>query len=285
MKKILIMGSAGMLGHMVYTYLKGLNNYEIFDTSFQNKINNTSFQIDATDLKEMARLFDMLKPDIVVNCIGILIKGSREDSANAIYLNSFLPHQLSNLQKKHGGRVIQISTDCVFSGNKGSYSEDDFRDARDIYGLSKALGEIVNDRDLTLRTSIIGPELKLNGEGLFHWFMSQSGTIKGYTKVFWGGVTTLVLAKAISYSVENDFRGLYHVTPGYPISKFELLKLMKKTWNKNITIVPDDSNLSDKSLLNKRPGFSFSTGTYEEMLANLFEFMKGNRELYNHYDY
>ena len=133
--------------------------------------------------------------------------------------------------RKVGGMLIHISTDCVFSGNKGNYIETDYRDARDIYGLSKALGEIDNENDLTIRTSIIGPELKTNGEGLFHWFLSQKGNVYGYTDAIWGGVTTLEFAKAIDCAIEQRITGLINLTNKVPISKYELLKLSQKIFN------------------------------------------------------
>ena len=285
MKRILILGSAGMLGHMVLNYFSENSKYEIINASFPDAIRPDSIVLDVTDKRSVEELVKREAPEIIINCIGILISGSKSDSSNAIYINSYLPHMLAKFQRRNGGKVIQISTDCVFSGSKGNYSEFDLKDATDVYGLSKSLGELHNDFDLTLRTSIIGPELKENGEGLFHWFMNQSGKINGFTEVYWGGVTTLVLAKAILYAIERDLTGLYHVTPGYKISKYDLLHLIGKTWKKNISIIPDNSKRSDKSLINQRKGFDFITGTYEEMLYELYEKMISNKHLYNHYKY
>src|SRR5690606_24943808 len=118
-----------------------------------------------------------------------------------------------------GSKLIHISTDCVFSGNRGAYTEDDFCDANDTYGRSKALGELNNDRDLTIRTSIIGPELKTNGEGLLHWFLNQSTPVNGFTEAYWGGVTTLELAKAIKTALMSDLKGIVNLTNGESISK------------------------------------------------------------------
>jgi dTDP-4-dehydrorhamnose reductase len=286
MKRLLVLGSAGMLGHVVFTYLKESGKYNIFDASFPVKNRPESTILDATDKNQVEKTIELINPDIIINCIGILIKGSREDTATSIYLNSFLPHLLSKLQQRRKGKLIHVSTDCVFTGLKGSYTETDFKDARDHYGLSKALGEVVNEHDLTFRTSIIGPEIKENGEGLFKWFMSQKGTVSGYTKVLWGGVTTLELAKAIDCAIDQDLCGLYNLTPGYPISKYDLLKLMKKTWNIDyVDIVPDDSKVSDKSLKTLRSDFIFKVGTYEEMLIDLFAFMNAHKNFYRNYFY
>ncbi|WP_373398913.1 sugar nucleotide-binding protein [Algoriphagus halophilus] len=136
-------------------------------------------------------------------------KGFSRKSKNSIFINSYFPHWLVSEADKYGGQVIHISTDCVFSGKKGGYIEADFRDADDIYGRGKALGELIGGRHLTLRTSIIGPELKSNGEGLFHWFMNQKGETNGYTKAIWGGVTTFELAKVIKDCVFKKERACF----------------------------------------------------------------------------
>lgn len=286
MKRLFILGSAGMLGHIVLSYLNDLRKYEIFDASFPVKLRDNSILLDATDRMQLDQIIRSLKPDIIVNCIGVLIQGSQKDYSTAVLLNSFLPHHLAKLQREHDGRLIHISTDCVFSGKKGNYVESDFKDARDIYGLSKALGEIENDIDLTFRTSIIGPELKQQGEGLFKWFMTQTGKVNGFTNVFWGGVTTLELAKAINVAIEHDLYGLCHLTTGYSISKFDLLNLIKRIWKRDeIDIIPDDSKNSDKSLRSIRSDFDFKPQSYEAMLMDLYEYLKNHNDIYRKISY
>ena len=196
MKKVLVLGSGGMLGHMVSLYLKETRKYNIITHSRNHSIKK-DVHIDLMSSRQLEHFLFQEKPDIVVNCVGVLIKGSETDPTNAIYMNVYFPHLLSDMIKFHNGKLIHISTDCVFSGNKGHYSEADTPDATSVYGRSKALGELNNEHDLTLRTSIVGPELKENGEGLFHWFMKSKGEVKGYTETYWGGVTTLALAKVI----------------------------------------------------------------------------------------
>ena len=178
--------------------------------------------------------------------------------------------------------MIHISTDCVFSGKKGNYMETDFKDAEDMYGQSKSLGEIINEYDLTLRTSIIGPELKSNGEGLFHWFMQQKGEIKGFSKVYWSGVTTLELAKVIDEAIEQNLTGLINITNGTKISKYELLQLFKQYFYTNELIIQDNANkMLDKSLKSTRDDFKYSFSSYTSMIKNQFDFMDKNRELYS----
>ena len=207
-KKVLIFGSAGMLGHIVYQYLKNTNKYFIFDTSFPERLTEASLLLDVTNKDNLFIALKTINPDIIINCIGVLIKSSNENPSNAIYLNSYFPNQLARYTRENSCKLIHISTDCVFSGLKGNYLEQDFRDSDSIYGRSKSLGEIINAHDLTIRTSIIGPELIRNGEGLFNWFMSQKGDISGYSNVFWSGVTTLELAKCIEKSIDLDITGL-----------------------------------------------------------------------------
>ena len=212
------------------------------------------------------------------------------------YGRDLLPYARSILQqteaaKKHlkkeadkiGAKLIHISTDCVFSGKKGRYTEDDFRDADDVYGRSKALGEINNERDLTIRTSIIGPELKENGEGLFHWFMMQKGSVYGFKTAIWGGVTTLELAKAIDVAIEEGKTGLIQLSNGVGISKYDLLCLFKEIWQKqDVEILPYDANGVDKSIA-RSARFDYEVPTYRRMLEDMRDWMLARQELYAQY--
>ena len=219
MSRILLFGATGMAGHVVYTYLKENVSYQIINVVFRNKLNEESIVVDVTNKQEVSSLIMKLKPNIIINCVGVLIKGANEDPENAIYINAYFPHLLKKLSDKINAKIIHISTDCVFTGKKRVYTEADFKDADDIYGKSKSLGELINNKDLTIRTSIIGPELKIDGEGLFHWFMFEKGSVNGYTNAIWGGVTTIELAKAITTAIDKDIRGLVHLSNGSSISK------------------------------------------------------------------
>lgn len=281
-KKILLFGSTGMAGHIVYYYLRGLEKYAICNVSYRNKLTDDSLILDITDNQAVESLIWDERPDYIINCIGILLKGSKEYPDNAIYINAYFPHALKRISDKIGSKLIHISTDCVFSGKKGHYTESDFRDADDIYGRSKALGEIINSKDLTIRTSIIGPELKKDGEGLFHWFMNQQGTITGYKNAIWGGVTTLELAKAIDYAIENDVAGLVQLSNGMEISKYDLLNMINTIWSKNKHIYPYENIYINKSIA-KSDIFDYSVPSYNEMLSQLFEWMTNKPALYDLY--
>ena len=282
MKKVLLFGATGMAGHVVYYYLQSTGKYDISNVVYRTPLTEDSIIVDVTNRDAVADVVHRVHPEIIINCVGILIKGSREHPDNAILINAYFPHLLKRLSDEVGAKLIHISTDCVFSGKKGNYTEDDFRDADDVYGRSKALGEIINDKDLTIRTSIIGPELKENGEGLFHWFMHQCGEINGFRTAIWGGVTTLELAKAIVFSLDNGIVGLIHLSNGVGISKFDLLNLFKEIWGKDTVIKPYDGNEVDKSI-EKSLRLDYEVPSYRQMLVEQFEMMKSYSNLYSAY--
>lgn len=281
-KKVLILGSTGMLGHKVYQAFKTNSQFEVIDIVYKNKLHKHSIVCDVTHKDKLEGIIIEMQPDIMVNCIGILIKGSSSNPANAIYINAFLPHFLSGIARDLNCKFIHISTDCVFSGKKGGYLESDFRDADDIYGRSKALGELNNQYDLTIRTSIIGPEIKENGEGLLHWFLNQEGSINGFTNAFWGGVTTQLLSKAIVAAVEQDVSGLIHLTNGELISKYELLQLFKQAFLRDSVMVkPYKGKEVNKSLKTERKDFNFELPSYSKMITDMKLDMDVNKHQYN----
>lgn len=272
-KKVLILGSTGMLGHILYSYLKQNSNYIIFDISYRKKLNKSTIVLDVNNLSELSNIINKIKPDFIINCIGILIKNSKKDPSNAIFINSFFPHFLSKLSLKSGFKLIHISTDCVFSGLKGAYDENDFRDADDIYGRSKALGELINNRDLTLRTSIIGPEIKENGEGLFQWLLKQNKTVYGYENVYWSGLTTLELSKVISKILELDITGIINVTNGNRISKFKLIEIIKNEFELDFSLKSSAEKVVDKSLISSRSDLDLEIPSYFTMIRDLKNYL------------
>jgi dTDP-4-dehydrorhamnose reductase len=253
--KVVILGSSGMLGHVLYRYLESTGKYNLMGVSREQApgIKSAQFNIE-TDFVECAWFLEEYKPDVVINCIGVLVQASKDDPTRAVFVNSFWPHFLEDTCRDMKCRLIHISTDCVFDGNAGPYNETDCPTERNWYGRSKALGEVINGKDLTIRTSIIGPELKKNGTGLFEWFMRQTGEVSGYVNVLWNGVTTLELAKQIHTILETNLTGLYHLGANIPIAKGELLMLIQNTWAKtDVTIKPTICSVSQsKVLLNNR---------------------------------
>jgi len=271
-----------MLGHQVVSYFLNFDDYDVIDIAFRSKLREKTIVSDVTNKTTFEKVVTELKPDFIVNCIGILIHGS-SNVENAIYLNAYLPHQLKKISKNIGAKLIHISTDCVFSGDKGGYIETDVKDGKGVYSQTKKLGEIEDDANLTLRTSIIGPELKNNGEGLFHWFMNQQGDITGFTRAIWSGVTTIELAKAIKWSIDNDITGLYHVTNNTSISKYDLLKLFQKYTKKDINIKSSSGKDVDKSFIDTRLSMDYEISSYDQMISDMVSLIDNNRPLYSQY--
>jgi len=279
--KALVLGAGGMAGHMISVYLTE-KNHEV--TGFARRSLSFCDTVigDARNQELLRELISENHFDCVVNAIGSLNQDAEQDKVNAVYLNSFLPHFLAYITHDTNTQLIHISTDCVFSGKKGHYEETDVSDATSFYGKTKALGEVVDDKNLTIRTSIIGPDINANGIGLFHWFMNQQDTVKGYKNVLWTGVTTLTLAKAILELYEKDVTGLYHLVNAEKISKLELLNLFNCYFRDNsIKITESEDIISDKSLIGNRE--LFHVPTYEEMIKELKEWVDVHPNLY-HYD-
>tara|TARA_B100000674_G_scaffold467642_1_gene452772 strand:+ start:1418 stop:2296 length:879 start_codon:yes stop_codon:yes gene_type:complete len=283
-KKILVLGSGGLIGHKVFIFLKNLKQYDIYDISNSRKISDNTILLDARSQDLLYQKIKEINPDFIINCIGVLIKRSEQNPKDAIYLNAYLPHLIKEISNEIGAKIIHISTDCVFSGSKKSpYEEGDHKDGEDIYSKTKGLGEINDDYHLTLRTSVVGPELAPGGEELFHWFMNQKVLIDGYTKSFWSGVTTIELARAVHQGIVLNITGLHHVTNNQKINKYELLSLFKKYTKKSIEIRKIDGRTTDKSFVDTRAALKNNIPSYEDMIFEMVEDIKENKELYSHY--
>ena len=284
-KKVLVLGSTGLIGHQVFNYLQANGGYELHNISHRSKLKENTINIDARNEEHFLKCIVDINPDFIINCIGILISDSNSNPENAIFLNAYLPHRLVRLSNDIDAKLIHISTDCVFSGNKGTpYIETDIKDGLGVYAETKVLGEIINKNHLTLRTSVVGPELKDGGEELFHWFMSQSGVISGYTKSIWSGVTTIELAKAVEFSIRNGMTGLYHVTNNSSISKFDLIKLFQKHMRKNIDITSVDGRDTNKSFIDTRNILNYEIPSYDLMISEMAELVRNNKSLYSQYE-
>lgn len=285
MKKVIVFGATGMAGHIITMYLESLRDkYIVNNVCYRNKFNDKSIICDVSNIGDIDKIIDDIQPDIVINCIGVLNKASEDNIYLTTYVNTFFPRYLETIGKKKNFKLIHISTDCVFSGKQGRYTETSIKDEKGIYGLSKNLGEIINNKDLTFRTSIIGPELK-NGSGLFHWFMSQNGEVEGYKSAIWTGVTTLELAKAIDKAIDLDLSGLYHLVNNDIINKFDLISLFNKYFKENkIAINENYVYKCDKSLLNTRCDFNFKVAKYEQMIREMKQWVMENSEVYKLYN-
>lgn len=283
MKNILILGVSGMAGHVVFTELSKNNNYNVLGTTNANDFGSSSVKLDIFDGLKLIEIIDSFQPDVVINCVGMLINSSRDFPDRTIYANSYFPHLLAKLSFLKKFKLVHISTDCVFSGEIGNYSEESFKDASDLYGLSKSLGEIKDDKNLTIRTSIIGPEIKSKGEGLFHWIMNQRNEIFGFKSNFWSGVTTLELAKFINYTIDNDVIGLFHLTNSIPISKYKLLNIINDIYDLGLIISDSKDYICNKSFVNTNKEVFYTVPSYIQMLAEQKEFMNFHNNFYEHY--
>lgn len=282
--KVLIVGSKGMAGHILYTYFKENTDFQLIDIARGDDGRKPTHQLDVTNFDAFEKVLKLESPDVVVNCIGILNQDAETNPDKAVLINSYLPHFLAKKGTELGYKFIHISTDCVFDGKKGGYTETSEKTGKGFYATTKALGEVDYGNHVTLRTSIIGPELKKNGIGLFHWFMNQEGSIKGFTKAFWSGVTTIVLARAVQKAIEEKLIGLHHVTNEQKIDKFALTNLFKEVFGKNkVSITPYDGYAVDKSLVRANHDFTFTVPTYEEMIVDMKNWMALHKSFYPHY--
>jgi dTDP-4-dehydrorhamnose reductase len=266
--KVLVVGASGMIGSTVLRVLSENRDWEVFGSVRDESVKRffSTFiserliaGVNVENQDSLIKIFDQIRPDVVINCAGLTKhKPEAEDPLVSIPINTLMPHRLSGLCKLVGARLIHVSTDCVFSGAKGGYVEFDFADARDVYGKSKALGEVHEPHAITLRTSTIGHELQTQF-GLLDWFLSQEGRCTGYTRAIFSGLPTVVFAQVVRDVVipQKELFGLYHVA-AKPIAKFDLLKLIAEVYGKTVAIVPDDKLVIDRSLDAER--FHLATG-------------------------
>jgi dTDP-4-dehydrorhamnose reductase len=262
--KVLVLGGAGMLGHKVVQRLSkapcelrwtlhGVRDDPALDPVPMLRDERAIERFDAMNSDLVESTLRSLEPTVVVNCLGLIKQRSDASAAiPSITLNSLLPHRVAELLTGWGGRLIHFSTDCVFSGRRGDYTEDDVSDAEDLYGRSKFLGEVTTGNALTLRTSIIGRELR-HRQSLLDWFLAQNGQeVRGYRRVWWSGVTTNHLADLVAWIIEtrSALYGLFQVSSG-KISKYDLLVMIRERYGLDIEIIPDDNVSCDRSMIGR----------------------------------
>lgn len=281
--KVLILGATGMAGHVIALYFKG-KGHDVVTYSVTPFPYCTNIVGNAFDIENFKKVITNNEFDAVINCIGILNQAADENPSKAVYLNSYLPHLIKDTLSKKKAKLIHMSTDCVFAGNTGPYFENSLRDGRTFYDRTKALGEVEDDKNITFRNSIIGPDMNPDGIGLFNWFMKQKGPINGFTGALWTGVTTLTLAKAMEKAIEQDLCGLYNLVNNTSISKYDLLVLFNKYFrNDKSKINKYGDFMLDKTLINTRNDFLFVVPNYEEMIKEMKEWVDEYPNLYPHY--
>jgi dTDP-4-dehydrorhamnose reductase len=265
--KLLVLGASGMLGNaMLRTFAasagfvaQGAARSALPANAPAVLRERVLTGVDVESPDALTRLFAEVRPEVVVNCVGLVKQlAESQDPLRAISINSLLPHRLARLCGSTGARLVHVSTDCVFTGERGNYREDDPADAQDLYGRSKHLGEVDYPHAITLRTSIIGHELA-GAHGLVGWFLAQPGSVRGYTKAIFSGLPTVELARVVRDFVipRPQLHGVYHVSAA-PIAKYDLLRLVGEAYSQRREIVPDDKLRIDRSLDSSR--FRAATG-------------------------
>lgn len=274
-----------MAGHLISLYFKEQGHEVVGFARQQSELLDSTIVGDASDMSLIKKTIDEGDFDAVINCIGLLNQFAEEKKAMAVLLNGYLPHYLTEITKDTKTRIIHMSTDCVFAGNDGPYYEDTFPNGATFYDRSKAMGEINTSKDLTFRNSIIGPDIKPSGIGLFNWFMKQEGEVGGYTGAIWTGVTTYTLAKAMEQALKEKLTGLYNLVNNESINKFDLLELFNIHFRAGeVRITPNDKLQLDKSLRRKREDFSFVVPSYEQQVKEMREWVDVHPSLYPHYN-
>ena len=269
--KLLILGASGLLGNTILKYFFEKSDYQTFGTirnTFKVKYFDKKYHKkllilkDILDFVDLKNIINNIKPNVLINCIGLNNKIKKDDFLTIekyILINSLFPHKLQSICSDFDIRLIHLSSDCVFSGKKGNYTEKDFPDPIDIYGKSKLMGELDYDKSLTIRKSVIGHEL-FSKEGLLEWFLNKNDKVEGYKKAIFSGLTVLELARIIDIFIlpKNDLNGILHIA-GFPISKYDLLNIISSEYKKSIDLIPNDfleiNRSLDSSYFNRLTGY------------------------------
>lgn len=283
-QRVLVLGASGMLGNAVLRLFAQSPGFEVHGTARSRSVLNLLPEavrsrvicgVDVENQDNLVSAFAQVRPDVVINCIGLIKQlAEADDPLLTIPINSLLPHRLARLSQAAGARFVHVSTDCVFSGSRGMYVESDASDAYDLYGRSKYLGEVDYENAITLRTSIIGHELA-SAHGLIGWFLSQSKSVRGFRRAVFSGLPTVVLASVIRDFVlpRPELRGLYHVS-AEPIDKCALLTLAAEVYGKSIDVTPDDKLVIDRSLDSSRfrQATGFAPADWRQLLQTMRDF-------------
>ncbi len=282
-----VIGCNGMAGHLISLYLYE-QDHDVMGYARSCLRLVPSETGDVRDVERIKAIVAEGHFDTIINCVGLLNQFAESDKASAVFLNAYFPHFLADITAGTDTQVIHMSTDCVFSGKRGEYTEHDLRDGETFYDRSKALGELEDEKNLTLRNSIVGPDIKESGIGLLNWFMKNTvkadSLVNGYTKAVWSGQTTLQLAKTMEAAARERVHGLYNMVSAQSITKYELLQLFNKYLRSGQVLVnPVEGINADKSLKRTNFDFSYEIPDYETMVAEMAIWIKEHKALYPHY--
>lgn len=283
--KFLVLGCNGMAGHIISLYLKE-QGHDVTGFARSKSAFVPTIIGDAANTEMLRGVIAAGKYDSVINAIGLLNQFAEANHSAAALLNGYLPHFLAEITDGTSTQVIHMSTDCVFSGKEGHYTEASLPDGATFYDRSKAMGELNDGKNITLRNSIVGPDIKASGIGLLNWFMQQPGpSVNGFTGAIWTGQTTLQLAKTMEAAARERAYGLVNAVPSESITKYDLLGLFNKYLRGGeLTINPIDGVTADKSLIRTNFDFNYTIPDYETMVSEMAAWMKSHRALYPHYN-
>lgn len=267
--KVIVLGCNGVVGHAVAAYFKEAGHEIIL-----SKVNV------CYDRHLLKKFIEDNQPDAIINCTAIVNQEAEDDKACAAYLNSYLPHLLETFTAGTKIVVVHRSTDCIFSGNRGQYTLDDWPDAKSFYARTKAVGELVNEKDITIRVSLIGPAQDKDDGSLLNWFLQQHGQVRGYANAIWTGLTTLEYAKVIESLLKQKAHGLFQAAPKEAISKYELLKLFEKYFPAGRTILKIENDRVDKSLVPDWGIYKIDIKGYEAQVVEMKQWIESHPNLY-----
>lgn len=280
---IFVIDSAGVVGHAVALYFQQ-QGHQV--TGYSEKpfdlVNTVSGSL--MDAERIGREVQQGDYDAVIYCAAIVNEAAEADKAGALFINAYLPHFLEKLTEGTKTVVVHRSTDCIFSGEKGGYTLQDLPDAKSFYARTKVLGELVNQKDITIRTSLVGPDYNKSGSSLFNWFYNQQGEVNGFANAIWTGLTTIEFARQIEHLLQIKAHGLFQLVPDSAISKYELLRLFEKYFPGNRKINRVESRQVDKSLLPENNGCDVTVPGYEAMVKDMAQWIVDHKTLYTNYE-
>ncbi len=281
--KILVIDSQGKAGHVVSLYMQeqghGVTGYS---EALSGKVQTIVGSLYDTGL--IQRVVGDGDYDAVINCSAIINQFAEDDKAAASFINTYLPHFLAKITAGTQTVLVHRSTDCVFSGRRGNYGADDVPDAASFYARTKAVGEVINNKDITIRTSLIGPEYEKEGIGLFNWYHNRQGDVSGFANARWTGLTTIEFAREVESLLLQHAHGLFHLVPEHAISKYDLLLLFQKHFPGDRNVLRVENSPVDKSLLQVLNGYDISVPDYESMIEEMAAWISSHKELYPHYN-
>ena len=280
--KILVINSGGMVGHVVALYLKEQGHdvvgYNETPTDIVTAIVGSLY-----DTEKLSKIIKNGEYNAVINCSAVINQDAENDKAAASYINVYLPHFLAKITAETDTVLVHRSTDCIYSGNRGNYTTEDPPDATSFYAKTKAVGEVINEKDITIRTSLIGPDYKKSGSGLFNWFVNQQGETSGFANAIWTGLTTIEFAREIETLLNQQAHGLFQLVPDYALSKYYLLRLFEKYFPGERIIKRVENKRVDKSLVQSLNGYKLHIPDYEPMIKEMAAWISNHKELYTNY--